>query len=255
MAKKRKREVPEETYEFKPPSFDEREFIRGELRETRATVITVLYGGIMGAVAATIALVGASSLASLVAFLIALGGIGGIATVLRYGQVDTSGFHRRQWLSQGTWYFFTFLAIWVLLSNSPFSDVSRPQIHDISIYATGGGSVVVWLNWTRDRNTGEWGWKASSADPPNSVLHADWSVNITAVVGDNVGLSSVQYTITGGAPYFNMTSVGSDSRYESGPVTLSASALRLVIEATDNGGRAAVMPGGMSPLTSLSVNP
>lgn len=253
MAKKRKREVPEETYEFKPPSFDEREFIRGELRETRATVITVLYGGIMGAVAATIALVGASSLASLVAFLIALGGIGGIATVLRYGQVDTSGFHRRQWLSQGTWYFFTFLAIWVLLSNSPFSDVSRPQIHDISIYATGGGSVVVWLNWTRDRNTGEWGWKASSG-LVNEVLYSGWSVNITAVVGDNVALSSVRYSIDGGITLVNMTRTGSSSRYESGPIGLSTGSLTIVIEATDTGGRAAVMPGGMSQLSTILVN-
>jgi len=257
MAKKRKRQpAEEETYEFKPPSFDEREFIHRELRETRATVITVLYGGIIGAVAATIALAGASSVASLIAFLVALGGIGGIATILRFGGVDTSVFERRQWLGQGTWYFFTFLAIWVLLLNSPFSDISRPQIHDITLYASDGAGGVVWLNWTRDRNTGVWGWKASTNDEPNEVLHVGWSVNLSAIVGDNTGLSSVRYSINGDAgPFVDMTKVGSDARYESGMLTLSGGSLLIMIEATDTGGRTAALPGGQSPLVPLAVIP
>jgi hypothetical protein len=54
MAKKRRREEaePEETYEFQPPEFDEREFILKDLYGTKVLMVAALLAVIMGIVAA-----------------------------------------------------------------------------------------------------------------------------------------------------------------------------------------------------------
>jgi hypothetical protein len=54
MAKKRRREgvEPEETYEFEPPEFDEREFILKDLYGTKVLMVTALLAVIFGIFAA-----------------------------------------------------------------------------------------------------------------------------------------------------------------------------------------------------------
>ncbi|MDR0198774.1 MAG: hypothetical protein LBI08_03425 [Methanomassiliicoccaceae archaeon] len=53
MAKKRRREgtEPEETYEFEPPKFDEREFLLKDLYGTKVLFVTILLAVIVGILA------------------------------------------------------------------------------------------------------------------------------------------------------------------------------------------------------------
>ncbi|HUW42923.1 MAG TPA: hypothetical protein VMW02_01660, partial [Thermoplasmata archaeon] len=61
MAKKRKKGKPEpEDYEFRPPDFDEKEFLQKELRDTRTALLTIVYAICFGLAAGLISMMGAN---------------------------------------------------------------------------------------------------------------------------------------------------------------------------------------------------
>lgn len=138
MAKKRKREREVEGYEFKMPEFDEKEFIKKEVRESKVLFVTIGYGALMGILSFGLTFVDIA-LAALVGF---------IAIVFlrhiypRLG-VDTSLLEKKTWAGNIVMYLFTWLAIWILLVNPPFSDFGEPTIKDVEIYFGSPG------NWTR----------------------------------------------------------------------------------------------------------
>ena len=130
MAKKRKKQKEEEeSYEFKFPEFDEEEYLRKEVRETKALFTTFFYAALVGIVS--------SLLRSTDVALAALVGIIGII-LLRHIYpligINTSLFEKKQWGTNIIFYIFTWLLIWIILANPPFADIQAPNIKSDGIY-------------------------------------------------------------------------------------------------------------------------
>ncbi len=51
-------------------------------------------------------------------------------------KVDTSEWKRNAWMGHGSTFFFTWLAIWILLLNPPFADLSPPLIFGVTVGTT-----------------------------------------------------------------------------------------------------------------------
>jgi hypothetical protein len=214
MAKKRKKDKEEkEEYEFRPPEFNEREFLKKEMSDTRTAVVTIIYAGVFGGAAGLITIL-APDLAG-IAFLVGIAGM----VLLRYFypmfNVDIAAFQKKNWLGNLGTYFFTFLAIWVLMLNVPFSDHAKPTVEKVIVWVGSEGS----LKGAELRNVpaeGGFVWVAlNKSDDVTKLISksANSTVNITARVSDNGKLASVKISIGSQSdnPPF-MTNEG-DSRY------------------------------------------
>ena len=212
MAKKRKKDKEEkEEYEFRPPEFNEKEFLKKEISDTRTAVVTIIYAGVFGGVAGLITIM-APDLAG-VAFLVGIAGM----VLLRYFypmfNVDVKAFQKRNWLGNLGTYFFTFLAIWVLMLNVPFSDHAKPTVEKVIVWVGSEGS----LKGAELRNVpaqGGFVWVAlNESDDVSKIISksANSTINITARVSDNGKLASVQISIgTQSPPLYTMTNEGNE---------------------------------------------
>jgi len=131
MAKRRK-EKDEESDDkpFKVPKFDEKEFIKKEKRNIRATFIAFLFGGLMALICFGFwALMGSGSGTRwILVLLVAVAN----ATFLKYIfarlDLDISDFTKKNWFTNIMIYFFTWLLIMILLVNPPFYDDESPSV-------------------------------------------------------------------------------------------------------------------------------
>jgi len=188
MAKKRKKEKEaEEKYEFVPPEFDEKQFLKDEITATKRIVLVVLYGILFGALAAAVTALTKNGYYGFFMFLV---GIGFIRYFLITMKIDLSKFTKKNWAESGIYFFFTFLAIWILAVNPPFVDYIGPEVKDISLSIDVDGTMVV---YNYSMGTHQW----QTAKDNASVMSALWSafnnsapVNIYAHVGDSSGLKS-----------------------------------------------------------------
>lgn len=141
MAKKNK----DEDYEFVAPDFDEEEFIRGEKRKARTYFVSFAFGIVMGIIC-HLAWRGLSSgYRWPLTFLLAICAVGFLAKLLQLLKVDISQFGKKEWLGSFSFYFFTWLAIFIISINPPFYDASPPEIDSLALPAVqeAGGSVVI----------------------------------------------------------------------------------------------------------------
>ncbi len=122
MAKRRRKDEEEE--EFKLPEFNEEEFLRKELIGTKVMILTVLLA-IAGAV---IAYLLTRAGVVVVAFFAGISLIFLLKYVTKFFGIDSSKFERRDWFGHWITYIFAWLAIWILLLNVPFSDVTQPSM-------------------------------------------------------------------------------------------------------------------------------
>ncbi len=176
MAKKRKKQKEEEeSYEFKFPEFDEEEYLRKEVRETKALFTTFFYAALIGIVS--------SLLRPIDVALAALVGIIGII-LLRHIYpllgINTSLFEKKQWGTNIIFYIFTWLLIWIILANPPFADIQAPNIKNDGIYFIDDDG-----NWTK--LTGDIEIKISFGD--------NVSFNFTVVDNVEVDKSTVRIVI------------------------------------------------------------
>jgi len=91
--------------------------------------------------------------------------------------VDTTLIEKKQWAGNIIMYIFTWLAIWILLSNPPFSDFAAPTIKEDGIYFGGPG------NWTKLNETNDIG------------RGMNVSINITVIDNVDVDVKSVRISI------------------------------------------------------------
>ncbi len=239
MAKKRRKDkVEQEDYEFRPPEFKEEEFLKKELMDTRTAVLTIVYAATFGVIAGVISLNGAYVG---VAFIAALVGMFTLKWFYNLAKVDTSGFLKKNWIGNVGSFFFTFLAVWVLLINMPFSDHADPAVDKVIVWVNNGTTVrgiEYKLDTTQDVNN----WVAINAtDNANSMISkaGNYTINVTAKVTDNGGLSSVKIAIgSQSGPFLEMAQTP-NHRYEYS-ITSSgldtSSGLMFFISATDNAG-------------------
>ena len=253
MAKKRKKDKAEvEEYEFTPPEFNEKEFLKKELTDIKVGLITVIFAIALGVVAAIVTLLNDELV--IIAFFV---GIAGIATLKQFYaivRVDTSEFKKKNWAGNIASFFFTFLAIWVLLINVPFTDHASPDIENVIVWVD-DGTRIVGIEYKYIETSGNYGWV--SLDPTNftdvnHIIHAieSYTVNITAKVTDNGKLATVKISgVTSEIPVANMTG-DDDHRFEyvvSGDAL--GSSLTFYIAATDSKGNSATF----HPETSITV--
>lgn len=203
MAKKRRkdREEKEEEYEFRPPEFDEKEFLLKELFDTRVVMFTVLFGVIFGVVAGIITIADNSLIG--VAFLVVVAGMIALKWLYPLVKIDTTKFLKKNWLGNVGTFFFTFLAIWVLLVNQPFADFAHPTVTDATIWVANTGNVTA-VDYKFNKALGTSTWSERFGLAVATVIHANSTLNITARIADGDGLKSVTISIPN-MPLGNMT--------------------------------------------------
>lgn len=163
MAKKRKKEKAEEAFEFKMPEFDEEEYIKKEVRDAKALFVTFGY-----AVVIALASFGLSFVDIALAALLGFVAIIFLRHIYPLVGVDTTSLEKKQWAGNIIMYLFAWLAIWILLSNPPFSDFADPTIKDVEIYFKEDLG-----NWTR-------------YDLNENNLTFGMNISINATIADNV---------------------------------------------------------------------
>lgn len=116
MAKKRRKDQPEEEYEFIPPEFDEKSFLEKDIQATKVQLLAGLLAiifGVIGFAAGTI-----NIWLGLVVLII------GLVFLLKYShrlvKVKEDDIDKKTKAGSAIMFFFLFLAIWILLLNPPF---------------------------------------------------------------------------------------------------------------------------------------
>lgn len=172
MAKKRRKEKEKEV--FRRPEFDEVEFMKKEITNTKIAIITIVFAIPIGVVSYLITLVNLP----VFAFLVGVASIFLLRYVYGLSHIDTTKFEKKDWLGNGAMFFFTWLAVWVLILNMPFTDLTNPTIKDIRVDGC-------------DRIPG------TSKDYTCPLgTNSSKDVRITARVTDNSGIQSVRIYVT-----------------------------------------------------------
>jgi len=143
MAKKSKEK--DDGYEFTMPDFDEKEYIGGEKRKARTYFLSFTFGIVMGVIC-HFAWRGISpDYRWALTFLFAIASIGFLAKILQLFKVDITQFGKKEWFGSIAFYFFTWLAIFIISNNPPFYDASAPEIASISVPAVPelGSSILI----------------------------------------------------------------------------------------------------------------
>ncbi len=177
MAKKRKKVKDEEGYEFKMPEFDEEEYLKKEVRDAKALFVTFVYAVLIGIASFGLTFVDVA-LAALVGFI----AIVFLRHIYPLIGVDTSTLEKKQWAGNILMYLFTWLAIWILLTNPPFSDFASPTIENVDIYFGGSG------NWT----------KLNETNKDLITIGTNVSINVTIVDNVEVDEDTIRITIKRG---------------------------------------------------------
>jgi hypothetical protein len=130
MAKKRKKQKEEEeSYEFKLPEFDEEEYLRKELRETKTLFITFFYAALIGIVSSFLRPIDVA-----ISILVGIIGIVFLRHIYPLLRINTALLEKKQWATNIIFYIFTWLLIWIILTNPPFADIQAPNIKTDGIY-------------------------------------------------------------------------------------------------------------------------
>lgn len=239
MAKKRRKDraaEEEKEYEFRPPEFDEKEFIKKELRDSKTMFITVGYAAIIGVAAAGISILEPDLV--FVGLALVLVGIVSLKFFYPLVKVDTKEFTKKSWAANVAYFFFTFLAVWVLMFNFPFSDHADPDVEEITLWIHNSETDnYTAVDYKYDSNAATWRWVPRWSTTTDGLLRATdtYTVNITARVSDNGRLTTVGIAV-GSAPsgYVAMTELG-EHRYGHEVIgsDLSSTGLMFYIEAVD----------------------
>ncbi len=256
MAKKRRKsdKEPEEEYEFKPPEFDEKEFIERELRDTRIVVVTVVYAIALGVVAGLLCMSNRNLIGP--AFLVVLAGMFSLPWVYRAARIDLKAFQKRNWLGNIGTFFFTFLAIWILLLNPPFGDFAKPTITGVTVWVQRPGNLTA-IDYKVSSTTGTYQWINRFGGANTSVAglvraNANYSLNLTANLADNGVLKYAEISVNGG-PNQPMVSEGKNRwGFEVNGSSLNPSVgLSFTISAGDAAGNSQMF----SPAQAIPVSP
>jgi hypothetical protein len=202
MAKKRKKQKraeEEEKYEFVPPEFDEKQFLKDEMSATKQVLIIVAYGALMGILAAMATILTTNGITGLAVLVVGFGTIKFLFNALRF---DLSKFTKKTWLGHGAWFFFTFLAIWILLINPPFTDFASPEVKNVKLAVTvqeTNVTNVIHYNYTFNYTSNLWEWHTgkhnmSVTDALKDAYANGAQVILAAHIADNdrlVGLPTI----------------------------------------------------------------
>lgn len=143
---KKKKEDAEEQYEFKFPEFDEKEFIQKEVKESKATIVVIFYAMIFSVVSLLLYILPYPWYLS---FVIGILGMFGMKFILDKFKMETKNFEKKHWAGLGGTYFITWLSVFVLLLNPPFSDFSSPEIKITINVGYEVNNTTAWKTWNK----------------------------------------------------------------------------------------------------------
>ena len=230
MAKKRKKEsAEEEEYEFKCPEFDERDYMKKEMRDAKVAIITIVFAIVVALMAYGLTAVGQTGLGLLFGAL----SLVLLPTIYRGLDIDTLSFEKKNWLGNGIMFLFTWIGIWILLCNPPFSDFADPDIEDVQFMVDGD----------------EWAYidDAATGIQVNESVVTGVNITIRARVSDNIDIKSgsVEIAITEqnfgdviDPQWVDMTSVG-DHLFEHRLIEGASGQYEFMIRAEDVNGHSA----------------
>ncbi|MFQ5884557.1 MAG: hypothetical protein ACE5IO_05590 [Thermoplasmata archaeon] len=192
MAKKRRKEVKK--YVFKAPEFDEIEYMQKEVASTKVAIITIFF-----AIPASIASYSLTLAGSAVfGFLVGIAFIFLLRYIYEFLNVDIEKFEKKDWLGNGAMFFFTWMAIWVLIMNMPFTDLTKPTIG--VVYTDDCRDLTV-LNWTEQNMC-------------TPIDDSTRNVIIATRITDNSGIQRAKINFTVGfSGEFDLTKVGDKGKY------------------------------------------
>jgi hypothetical protein len=218
VAKKRRKEEKKEA--FKKPEFDEVEFMQKEIGNTKVAFLTIIFSIPIAVLAYAVTLAGLPA----AGFLIGIGAIFLLRYLYEFFNIDTEEFQTKDWLGNSAMFFFTWLAIWVLILNMPFSDLTTPTIGKVEIAGCIGLEVVK-KGQQNNCDTG----------PTNSTI-----VSFTTKVTDNSGVQSV--SLVASQVEYPMGKVPGNERYATQLGLSNTDTIIFRIVATDDNGHTAESP-------------
>jgi hypothetical protein len=189
VARKRRKVEREEAISI--PEFDEVEYMRKEVEGARVAIITILVSVPFAFLAFLLTKPPVNEAG--LGFLAGIAGVVSLRYVYPIFRIPTDAFGRKEWFGNGMIFFFSWLAIWVLLVNPPFTDITPPVL-----IAVGVNGVDVPL-----ANT------AYQLRIPVGEV-----VIINATVTDNVAVESVTVQVDGGPAQPMAPADGAASLYE-----------------------------------------
>jgi len=140
MAKRRKKEEAEEDYDYEFPEFDRKEYMLDEIRKGKCVYISVAIAPIFSVFALYVFRY--SGHQAVLGFLVGLAGLGVLKTLFQIAGIEIDELGLKEWAMSAGMYFFTFLAIWVVLMNPPFSDFAPPELEDVVIEFEEDGEII-----------------------------------------------------------------------------------------------------------------
>ena len=189
MAKKRKKQKKEEEekYEFVPPEFDEKQFLRDEMSATKQTLLVVGYGVFMGTLAAVATIAAGNSYLGLILLLVGFFTMKYMFTLMG---IDVTKIMKRSWAGNFAFFFFTFLAIWILMVNPPFTDLTSPEVKNVRLAVAVGSGVTIHYNYTFNYSANAYEWQTgkyntSVTNALKAAYNGGLPVNLTAHIADN----------------------------------------------------------------------
>ena len=114
--KKRKEEEKKDLqYEFVPPDFDEKDFLEKDIRATKITMLSFVWGLIFGIAAGF-----TNPISPLVGLLLLFIGIYLLKFFYQMFKINTAELDKKAWLGNIAMFFFLFLGTWIMMLNPPF---------------------------------------------------------------------------------------------------------------------------------------
>ncbi|MCX8173183.1 MAG: hypothetical protein N3F63_01020 [Thermoplasmata archaeon] len=222
IAKKVPVEEPEDQEVFKFPEFNEIEFVKKEMRDTKGALLVVLTGIIFAVISFLLTVAQQPG----IGLLVGLVGMGSIKYILNALKVDTSEYKIKNWLGHIGSYFFIWLAIWILLMNAPFSDFAKPTIKDVKVYAeTGGNNTQCEIRY--------YGEEAKVIVKNTSAITR---IVITAKITDNAALKTVRLVDRDGNEVASYQLVNQSYEWKILNSFRAGDVVKLGITASDNAG-------------------
>jgi hypothetical protein len=124
MAQKKKKEPQkkealkkqEESFEWTPPDFNEREFLEKDIKGTKILMVSALVSVICG-----VGAFATQGIAWPLGLVVILAGMGLMKFIYPLFKIDIKGIEKKTWAGNLFMFFLLALGIWIMLLNQPFS--------------------------------------------------------------------------------------------------------------------------------------
>jgi len=185
LAKKRRQKIEKkDDLDLKLPEFDEHQFIDLELRKAKLSLIAFIFALVMVFITYQLYLITYPDARGPI--VLGLFAVLAVPFIINQLKIDISDFEWKNWIGVGAIYVMSWLAIFILLCNPPFSDFIEPELDEDSIiihYVKSGDNSENWIEWN------------TTTDP--QALISPIKIRISVKIYDNseVDKDSVKITI------------------------------------------------------------